>query len=143
MMSNTLHAAQARTVPRAPHPPGCAIRSQPHRRPCRRPPNPPQGLGYLQRCPLAATGFEDDGRFPWATIADHRVDGHEQLAGYGRQRSFFRFAPAAFYERLVGRGNPKKAALAAVARKLLVAINAMIRDGRGWQLALIVQPSCC
>jgi len=76
-------------------------------------------------------------------IADHRVDGHEQLAGYGRQRSFFRFAPAAFYERLVGRGNPKKAALAAVARKLLVAINAMIRDGRGWQLALIVQPSCC
>ncbi|HKA30414.1 MAG TPA: transposase, partial [Candidatus Binatia bacterium] len=35
-----------------------------------------------------------------------------------------------FYERLVGRGKPKKAALAAVARKLLVAINAMIRDRR-------------
>lgn len=49
----------------------------------------------------------------------------------------------AFYERLVGRGKPKKAALAAVARKLLVAINAMIRDRRGWQPALIVQPSCC
>ena len=28
-----------------------------------------------------------------------------------------------FYERLVGRGKPKKAALATVARKLLVAIN--------------------
>src|SRR5262245_22935044 len=48
-----------------------------------------------------------------------------------------------FYERLVGRGKPKKAALAAVARKLLVAINAMIRDRRGWQPALVVQPSCC
>jgi len=48
-----------------------------------------------------------------------------------------------FYERLVGRGKPKKAALAAVARKLLVAINAMIRDGRGWQPTLLGQPSCC
>lgn len=48
-----------------------------------------------------------------------------------------------FYERLVGRGKPKKAALAAVARKLLVAINAMIRDGRGWQPTLLAQPSCC
>jgi hypothetical protein len=25
----------------------------------------------------AATGFEDDGRFPWTPIADHRVDGDE------------------------------------------------------------------
>jgi transposase len=49
----------------------------------------------------------------------------------------------AFYERLVGRGKPKKAALAAVARKLLVAINAMVRDRRGWQPALVGQPSCC
>jgi transposase len=49
----------------------------------------------------------------------------------------------AFYERLVGRGKPKKAALAAVARKLLVAINAMVRDQRGWQPTLVVQPSCC
>jgi transposase len=49
----------------------------------------------------------------------------------------------AFYERLVGRGKPKKAALAAVARKLLVAINAMIRDRRDWQPALVAQPSCC
>jgi transposase len=47
-----------------------------------------------------------------------------------------------FYERLVGRGKPKKAALAAVARKLLVAINAMLRDGRGWQPTLLAQPSC-
>jgi transposase len=48
-----------------------------------------------------------------------------------------------FYERLVGRGKPKKAALAAVARKLLVAINAMIRDQRPWEPAVVLQPSCC
>jgi Helicase conserved C-terminal domain len=48
-----------------------------------------------------------------------------------------------FYERLVGRGKPKKAALAAVARKLLVAINAMIRDRRPWEPAVILEPSCC
>ena len=49
----------------------------------------------------------------------------------------------AFYERLVGRGKSKKAALAAVARKLLVAINAMLRDGRPWQPPLLPEPSCC
>lgn len=47
-----------------------------------------------------------------------------------------------FYDRLVARGKPKKAALAAVARKLLVAINAMLRDGRSWQ-PLPPKPSCC
>lgn len=49
----------------------------------------------------------------------------------------------AFYERLVGRGKSKKAALAAVARKLLIAINAMVRDRRPWQPPLLVEPSCC
>jgi transposase len=49
----------------------------------------------------------------------------------------------AFYERLVARGKPKKAALAAVARKLLVAINAMVRDDRPWQPPLLPEPSCC
>ena len=48
-----------------------------------------------------------------------------------------------FYERLLARGKTKKAALAAVARKLLVAINAMVRDGRPWNPALLAQPSCC
>jgi transposase len=48
-----------------------------------------------------------------------------------------------FYERLVGRGKSKKAALAAVARKLLIAINAMVRDQRPWQPAVVVEPSCC
>lgn len=48
-----------------------------------------------------------------------------------------------FYERLVGRGKSKKAALAAVARKLLTAINAMIRDRSPWQPPLLGEPSCC
>jgi len=48
-----------------------------------------------------------------------------------------------FYERLVGRGKPKKAALAAVARKLLTVINAMIRDREPWQPEVVLQPSCC
>ena len=48
-----------------------------------------------------------------------------------------------FYERLVGRGKPKKAALTAVARKLLVSINAMMRDRRAWDPGLVAQPSCC
>ena len=49
----------------------------------------------------------------------------------------------AFYERLLGRGKPKKAALAAVARKLLIAINAMIRDRRPWEPLVAPEPSCC
>jgi len=49
----------------------------------------------------------------------------------------------AFYERLVGRGKPKKAALTAVARKLLVSLNAMIRDQRSWEPAVSAPPSCC
>jgi len=48
-----------------------------------------------------------------------------------------------FYERLLSRGKPKKAALSAVARKLLTAINAMVRDDRPWDPALLAQPSCC
>lgn len=47
-----------------------------------------------------------------------------------------------FYDRLVARGKPKKVALAAVARKLLVTLNAMLRDQRPWQ-PLLPEPSCC
>ena len=39
----------------------------------------------------------------------------------------------AFYERLVARGKPKKVALVAAMRKMLVMLNAMVRDGRHWQ----------
>jgi hypothetical protein len=37
----------------------------------------------------------------------------------------------------------EEAALAAVARKLLIAINAMMRDQRPWQPAVVAEPSCC
>jgi len=43
----------------------------------------------------------------------------------------------------LGRGKSKKGALAAVARKLLIAINAMIRDQRPWHPAIVAEPSCC
>ncbi len=39
---------------------------------------------------------------------------------------------AAFRARLLAVGKPKQVALIAVARKLLVALNAMIRDDRPW-----------
>jgi transposase len=48
----------------------------------------------------------------------------------------------AFYERLVGAGKPKKAVLAAVARKLIM-LSAMIRDGAVWQPNRQLQPGCC
>jgi transposase len=41
----------------------------------------------------------------------------------------------AVYDRLVAAGKPKKLALIAVARKLLIAINAMLRDGKDFQPA--------
>jgi transposase len=42
---------------------------------------------------------------------------------------------AAFYQRLVSAGKAKKLAIAAVMRKLLTILNAMIRDNRPWQNA--------
>src|SRR5262245_61905556 len=48
-----------------------------------------------------------------------------------------------FYERLVGRGTSKEAALAAVARNLLSAANGMRRDQGPWQPAVVAEPSCC
>ena len=39
----------------------------------------------------------------------------------------------AFYERLVAKGKPKKVALVACMRKLLVTCNAVIRDGQKWE----------
>ena len=39
----------------------------------------------------------------------------------------------AFYERLVAKGKPKKVALVACMRKLLVTCNAVVRDGAVWE----------
>jgi transposase len=49
--------------------------------------------------------------------------------------SAIRFNPVirSFYERLLRRGKEKKVALTACMRKLLVILNAMVRDNRQWQ----------
>ncbi len=39
----------------------------------------------------------------------------------------------ALYDRLVGKGKPKKVALVACMRKLLVTCNAVVRDGAAWE----------
>ena len=46
-----------------------------------------------------------------------------------------------FYERLLGAGKPKKLAIVACMRRLLVWINAMTRDQRDWNPALFSKPS--
>ena len=43
----------------------------------------------------------------------------------------------AFYRRLVAEGKPKKVALVASMRKLLVVLNAMARDGECWNPDLV------
>jgi transposase len=42
----------------------------------------------------------------------------------------------AFFQRLVAAGKPKKVALVACMRKLLVILNAMVRDGKHWDYSL-------
>lgn len=42
----------------------------------------------------------------------------------------------AFYQRLITAGKPKKVALVASMRKLLVILNAMVRDGKHWDYTL-------
>ena len=49
---------------------------------------------------------------------------------------------AAFYQRLLSSGKPKKLALIAVARKLLVALNAAIKSFNNQNITLAVQHSC-
>ncbi len=46
-----------------------------------------------------------------------------------------------FYNRLLARSKPKMAALIAVARKLLVVLNAVLRTSTPWTEAKHVQPS--
>jgi transposase len=106
-------------------------------------------LGTLDRKRIAAlaglapfardSGFQRGRRAIWGGRADARAMLFLAAQSAARWNTPLRI----FYERLVGRGKPKKAALAAVARKLLVAINAMLRDGRPWNPAVVAQPSCC
>jgi transposase len=45
-----------------------------------------------------------------------------------------------FYERLVEAGKPKKVALVACMRKLLVILNAVMRDRRPWRFTQALTP---
>ena len=72
-----------------------------------------------------------------------RWQGHERIQG-GRssvRRSLFMPAPSAIqhnssakakFEQLVSDGKPRKLALTAIMRKLVVTANALLRDGRKW-----------
>ena len=48
-------------------------------------------------------------------------------------------AIAAYYQRLLGSGKPKKVAMVACMRKLLIILNAMVRDGTMWDALIHVQ----
>jgi transposase len=47
-----------------------------------------------------------------------------------------------FYERLVERGKPKKLAITACVHKMLVILNAMVRDHKPWSVEQDLQPNC-
>jgi transposase len=49
----------------------------------------------------------------------------------------------AFYERLLAAGKPKKVALTACMRKLLVILNAMVRDNQPWSAETLVLADSC
>ena len=46
-----------------------------------------------------------------------------------------------FYERLLSRGKPKKLVITACVRKMLVILNAMVRDQKPWQVSEDLQPT--
>ena len=50
-----------------------------------------------------------------------------------------RFNPviSAFYRKLLSKGKPKKVALVATVRKLLVILNAMLKSGKAWKAKFV------
>jgi transposase len=46
----------------------------------------------------------------------------------------------AFYERLLGAGKPRKVALVACMRKLLIILNAMLKNRTPWRFPQILAP---
>lgn len=106
-------------------------------------------LGTLGRKPIAALAglapfARESGRWrgPRA-IWGGRAEVRAMLFLSAQSAARWNAPLAAFYGRLVANGKPKKAALAAVARKLLITINAMLRDNQPWRPDLAAQPSCC
>jgi transposase len=95
-------------------------------------------LGHLERRPIAAlvgvaplardSGTLHGRRTCWGGRASVRTVLHMAALVAARWNPVLR----AFYQRLRAAGKPPKLALTAVARKLLVLLNAMLRDGRRW-----------
>jgi transposase len=106
-------------------------------------------LGQLTRKQIAALA----GVAPFArdsgTLAGRRTiwGGRAKVRGplYMAALVGARHNPAlrAFYESLRERGKPAKVALTACMRKLLVTLNAMLRDQSAWRERTLAQDSCC
>ncbi|HEY2407861.1 MAG TPA: IS110 family transposase [Polyangiaceae bacterium] len=106
-------------------------------------------LGQLNRKEIAALV----GLAPFACDSGHQRGRRVIWGGRAEARSMLFLAALsgirhnaplrAFYRRLVQAGKNKKAALAATARKLLTALNAMTRDSAAWSPQSLLQPGCC
>lgn len=99
-------------------------------------------LGSLNRREIASlTGVAPFNRDSGKLHGKRRIRGgraHSRTALYLTAMVATRFNPdiKRFYERLVGAGKHKKVALTACIRKIVTALNAMIRDNLPWQPAI-------
>jgi transposase len=99
-------------------------------------------LGSLNRREIASlTGVAPFNRDSGKVRGKRRIRGgraHSRTALYLSAMVATRFNPdiKRFYERLVGAGKHKKVALTACIRKIVTALNAMIRDNSPWQPAM-------
>jgi transposase len=98
-------------------------------------------LGQLKRKPvsklagLAPLANDSGGRRGQRRIWGGRAAVRSAL--YMATLTAMRYNPviAAFYQRLLAAGKPKKVAMVACMRKLLVILNAMVRDNAAWDQA--------
>jgi transposase len=106
-------------------------------------------LGQLDRKEIAALA----GLAPFARDSGHLRGRRAIWGGRSEARSMLYLAALSairhsaplrtFYARLVQAGKTKKAAVAATARKLLTALNAIVRDSASWAPEKLLQPGCC
>jgi len=98
-------------------------------------------LGHLDRRRIAAlVGLAPFARDSGAFRGRRMITGgraHIRRVLYMATLTAIKHNPAIrdFYRRLVAAGRPGKVALTAAMRKLLIVLNAMLRDHRPWQLA--------
>jgi transposase len=96
-------------------------------------------LGSLDRREIAAlTGVAPFNRDSGQLRGKRRIRGgraHSRTALFLSAMSAVRFNPdiKRFYERLLAAGKHKKVALTACIRKIVIALNAMLRDNSPWQ----------